>query len=128
MTRTATMGLMMVGGFVVLLVAASLAFVDLSGDGVGAGVGIGAALGLVNLAVGSLVTRRSLRHGMKSVTTTLVGGFGARLVVLVALFLVFQQSHAVDPAAFGLTFMAFFFVYLGVELLMVERTRTGRTA
>lgn len=127
MTRTGTVVLAMIGGFIALLLV-SFAFVKMDGNGVPAGVGIGAALGLVNLAVGGLITRRSLRHGMRSALTTLLGGFGARAFLLVALFLIFQHTKAVDPAAFALTFIVFFFVYLGVELLMVERHRSRTPA
>lgn len=124
MTRSGTQGLIMVGGFVALLVFATLAFVDLDGDGV-RGTLVGAGLGVVNLAVGYVITRRALRHGMKSAMATLAGGFLARLFVVVGLMLVFRQTDAVDPAAFALTFLVFFFVYLGLEMLLVERSLAG---
>ena len=130
MSRTTTQGLLMTGGFIGLLILAALAFVE--PDGAGArGALIGAALGLVNLGIGYAVTRRSLRHGMKSAMATLAGGFLARLFVVVALMLLFRRTDSVDPAAFALTFLVFFFVYLGVEMLLVERSvgsSTRRTA
>lgn len=122
MTPVATRGLLVTGGFVVLIVAVSLFFVNFSSAGA-RGVAIGAALGIVNLAAGLFVTRRSMRQGIKSTTATIAGGFGARLVVLVVLFLVFRGSSTVDAAAFGLTFVAFFFVYLATEIVMIERLR-----
>lgn len=125
MTRTATQGLAMIGGFIVLLVVVAATFVRLDAAGV-RGVAIGAGLGVLNLAVGSLLARRSLRRGMKSATATLITGFSARLIALVALILVFERTHSVDPAAFGLTFLVFFFVYVGVEMLMVERLSASR--
>lgn len=121
MTRTATQGLVMVGGFIGLLVVATVAFVDLDREGV-RGTAIGAGLGLLNLAVGYVVTRRTLRHGMKSAMATLAGGFLVRLFVVVGLMLLFRRTGSVDPAAFALTFLVFFFVYLGVEMLLVERS------
>lgn len=124
MTRTATQGLVMVGAFIALLVVVSATFVDLDGDGV-RGTVIGAALGLLNLTVGYLVTRRTLRRGMKSAMATFVGGFLARLIVLSGLMVLFQRTGAADPAAFALTFLVFFFVYLGVEVLVVERSLDG---
>ena len=124
MTRTATQGLVMVGAFIGLLVVVSVAFVDLDREGM-LGAVIGAGLGLVNLAVGYLVTRRTLRHGMKSAMATLAGGFIARLLVVVGLMVFFQRTGAADPAAFALTFLVFFFVYLGVEVLVVERSVGG---
>jgi len=127
MTRTTTAGLAMVGGLIVLLVAASAAFIELDGDGL-LGAGIGAGLGLLNLAVGYLLTRRSLRRGMKSALRTLLGGFFARLLAVVGLTLAFQRTEAVDAVAFALTFLVFFFAYLGLEVLLVERTLTGRPA
>lgn len=120
MSRTASQGLLMVAGFVGLLVLAALAFVEPDDDGA-RGAAVGAGLGIVNLAVGYLLTRRSLRHGMKSAMTTLAGGSIARLFVVVGLMLVFRRTESIDPAAFALTFLVFFFVYLGVEMFLVER-------
>lgn len=114
----------MVGGFVALLVLAAVAFVEPDGEGT-RGAAVGAALGLVNLGVGYLVTRRSLRRGMKSAMATLGGGFIARLFVVVTLMLLFRRTGSVDPAAFALTFLVFFFVYLGVEMILVERSLAG---
>lgn len=124
MTRTATQGLLMIGGFVVLLFVTSMLFVNANGNGV-RGAAIGAGLGIVNLGVGFVLTRRSLRQGMRSAMATLLGSFLARAVILVALILAFERTTTVDAAAFALTFLVFFFVLLGVELLMVERARSG---
>lgn len=125
MTRTATQGLMMVGGFIGILLVVTVSVVNFDRNG-GRGVAIGAGLGLVNLAVGYLVTRRALQRGMTSATATLAGGFFARLVVVAGLVVVFQRGEAVDPAAFALTFLVFFFVYLLVEVLLVERSANQR--
>lgn len=124
MSRTASQGLLMVGGFMGLLVLAALAFVEPNGDGA-RGAAIGAGLGLLNLAVGYVITRRSLQHGMKSAMATLAGGFIARLLVLTGCILLFRRTGSVDPAAFALTFLVFFFAYLGVEMILVERSLTA---
>ena len=121
MSRTTSQGLLMVGGFMGLLVLAAMVVVEPNVDGA-RGAAIGAGLGLVNLAVGYLVTRRSLRSGMKSAMATLAGGFLARLFVVVALMLLFRRTDSVDPAAFALTFLVFFFAYLGVEMILVDRS------
>jgi predicted Na+-dependent transporter len=121
MTRTASQALVMVGGFIGLIVVAAVAVVKPDGAGL-RGALIGAGLGLLNLAVGYLVSRRALSRGMKSATATLAGGFFARLVVVAGLVLIFQRTDAVDPAAFALTFLVFYFVFLGVEVLLVERS------
>lgn len=121
MTRTATQGLVMIGAFVALLLVTAAAFVNFDGHGL-LGTAIGAGLGIVNLALGLLATRRALRLKMNSAVATVAGGFILRLLAVVVLMVVFQRTEAVDPAAFALTFLVFFFVYLGVELLMVERS------
>lgn len=121
MTRTATQGLVMIGAFVALLLAAAAAFVKFDGHGL-RGTAVGAGLGVLNLALGLLATRRALRLKMSSAVGTVAGGFILRLFAVVVLMVVFQRTEAVDPAAFALTFLVFFFVYLGVELLMVERS------
>lgn len=129
MTRTTTVGLAMVGGFTILLVVASAAFVDLDPEGL-RGTAVGTGLGLLNLVVGYFVTRRALRRGMKSAMRTLLAGFFLRLVAVVGLMVVFQRIKTVDPVAFALSFLVFFFVYLGVEVYLVERSLNGtrRTA
>jgi hypothetical protein len=120
-SRTASQGLVMVGAFIGLLVVVAVAFVEPDGDGA-RGALIGAGLGFLNLGVGYLVTKRSLRHGMKSAMATLAGGFIARLFVVAGLMLLFRRTGSVDPAAFALTFMVFFFAYLGLEMVLVERS------
>jgi hypothetical protein len=120
-SRTASQGLIMVGAFIGLLVIVALAFIEPDGDGA-RGALVGAALGLVNLGVGYLMTRRSLRQGMKSAMATLAGGFRARLFVVAGLMLLFRRTDSIDPAAFALTFMVFFFAYLGLEMVLVERS------
>ena len=125
MSRTASQGLLMVGAFIGLLVVATLAFIEFDGDGA-RGAAVGAVLGLLNLGVGYFVTKRSLRVGMKSAMATLAGGFLARLFVVASLMLLFRRTDSIDPAAFALTFMVFFFAYLGLEMVLVERS-TART-
>jgi predicted Na+-dependent transporter len=133
MSRTASQGLVMVGGFIAILLVAALVFVK-PDQGGARGAAIGAGLGLVNLGVGYLLTRRALRQGMKSAMATLAGGFIARLFVVVSLMILFRRTDSIDPAAFALTFLVFFFVYLGLEMVLVERSlapsseRTARSA
>lgn len=124
MTRTATLGLAMVGGLILLLAVASAVFIKADREGL-RGTAVGAGLGLLNLAVGYLVTRRALRRGMKSAMTVLLSGFFVRLLVVVGLMVVFQRTKAADPTAFALTFLVFFFVYLGIEVVLVERSLDG---
>jgi hypothetical protein len=123
-SRTGTQGLLMVAGFVGLLLLTAVVFVTPDGDGA-RGAAIGAALGLVNLGAGYLVTRRALRQGLKSAMATFTGGFIIRLLALVFFILLFRRTGSVDPAAFAITFMVFFFAYVGVELLLVERSAAG---
>ena len=124
MTPIAQRGLVLVGGFLVLVAATTAAFVSFN-SAAARGIAIGVGLGVLNLVVGSLLTRRSLRkEGMTAAMANLAGGFGVRLVLLVTLFLVFRNSSTVSATAFALTFVAFFFVYVAVEILMVERFRS----
>ena len=125
MTRTATQGLLMVAGLVAMLMVAAASVIDWDSDGV-TGAMIGVALGVANLAVGYALTQRALRRGMRSATALLAGGFIVRLFLVVGLMLLFRGTDAVDPTAFALTFLVFFFVYLGVEVLLVERSANRR--
>jgi hypothetical protein len=110
----------MLAVFVVGLVVVLLASVSLDDDG-RRGILIGAGLGLLNLAVGYPVMRWALRRGMKTALTALSSGFIARLVLVAGLIVYFQRTGEADPTAFAITFLVFFFVYLGLELLLVER-------
>jgi hypothetical protein len=120
MTQNATPGLILAGAFVVVLVVVLIASAELDKEGV-RGTLVGAGLGLLNLAVGYLVMRRAFRQGIKKALMTVVGGMITRLVVVAGLMILFQRTGAADPAAFALTFLVFFFVYLGLEVLLVER-------
>jgi hypothetical protein len=59
---------------------------------------------------------------MKRALTTVAAGMIVRLLLVAGLMILFQRTGAADPAAFALTFLVFFFVYLGVEVLLVERS------
>lgn len=120
MTPIAKRGLLLAAGFVLLVGAVSAVFVNFDGSAE-RGIAIGFGLGVVNLVLGIFVTKRALEKGIRSATATVMGGFGLRFVLLVTLFLVFKQSSTVDAAAFGLTFVALFFVYLAAEIVMVEQ-------
>ncbi|MHC4550126.1 MAG: hypothetical protein ACYTEZ_15245 [Planctomycetota bacterium] len=127
MNRTATVGLALVAGMVLLLAAASVLLIDFDRAGWN-GAAVGAGVGLVNLALGYWITRRALRRGMRSAMATLLGGFFARLLVVVALVVVFHRTQAVSEVAFALVFMVFFFAYIALEVVLVERTVSRRTA
>ena len=116
-------GLLLSIGFVALIAAAAGALVSFNGAAA-RGVALGVALGIVNLVAGLLVTRRSLDSGIKSVTGMITLGFGIRLIVIVTLFMIFRHSSTISASAMGLTFVAFFFVYLAAEIVMVERHRS----
>lgn len=124
MMRTTSVGLAAVGAIVLLLAGAFVHFVRLDAPAWN-GVAVGAGLGLLNLAVGWRVSARALRRGMRSAMTTLLGGFVARMVVLCGLVLVFHAVDGVSEVAFALTFMLFFFLYVALEIVLVERTLDG---
>ncbi|MHC4135990.1 MAG: hypothetical protein ACYS0K_13505 [Planctomycetota bacterium] len=128
MTRTVSVGLALVAGMVLLLAAASVLLIDFDRAGRN-GALAGAGLGVLNLGLGYWLTRRSLRRGMKSAMATLLGGFLVRLVLVVALAFAFHSVEGISEVAFALVFMVFFFVYVAIEVLLVERTlQTGKPA
>ncbi len=127
MRRAVASGLVMLGVTIAVLVVAAVAFVSFEGDAVRGAV-VGAALGLVNLMLGYRATKRTLKRGIRSAMATRAAGFGARLLVLAGLVILFQRTGVADPAAFALTFLAFFVVYLVVEVLVVERSLSNSDA
>lgn len=127
MSALAKRGLLAAIGFVVLVGALSAIFVSFD-RAAALGVAIGAGLGIANLVVSLSLTRRSMHKGVQTATAVAMGGFFVRLVALVALFLVFKQTTAIDATAFGLTFVTFFFIYLAAEIVMIEQHRAPRSA
>lgn len=114
---------------VALVLAAVLAPLALA-DPAARGVVIGAALGLVNLILGTHLTQRSLEGEPGTALLGVVAGFAARFFVLVALLGVFTYATglAVSPAAFGFTFVAFVFVYFGIESAVALRFQRREAA
>lgn len=127
MTRASSRGLLLTGGVLALAAAVSVVFLTFNGAGA-RGIAVGIALGIVNLVAGLLLTRRSLHRDMMQVTGTVLGGFAARLAVVVGLFFIFKQTSTIDAPAFALSFVAFFFVYLVAEIIMVEQSLSSRSA
>ncbi|MHC4937595.1 MAG: hypothetical protein ACYTHK_01340 [Planctomycetota bacterium] len=121
MSTNTTIGILAAGAFVILLGVALFMAVDFDGPGL-AGIGIGAAIGLLNLVVGLWLTSRALRVGGKSVLRTMLGGFFARFVTLAVLIVVFHSMEAVNEIGFGITFMIFFMIFMGLEVRLVEKS------
>ena len=95
--------------------------VDFDGPGL-AGIGIGAALGALNLALGLWLTARALRKGGKTVLRVMMGGFLIRFVTLAVLIVLFHSMEGVSEIGFGITFMIFFMVFMGLEVRLVEKS------
>ena len=121
MTTNTTIGYFAAGAFVLILGAALAFAVEFDGPGL-AGVGLGALIGTLNLVVGLWLTARALRKGSKSVLPTMMGGFFARFVTLVVLIVVFHEMESVSAIGFGITFMIFFMVFMGLEIRLVEKS------
>ncbi len=94
------------------------------------GVLIGGALGVANLLVGAHFTNRSLAGEPGDALVHIAAGFGARFIVLVALLALFTFATGlgVSPAAFGFTFVAFVFVYFGIESAIALRFQRQEAA
>ena len=121
---TKNLGIAMTAGMVLVIFAALVHFVTFDRDGI-LGLVIGAGLGLLNMAASYAMASRALKQGMTSAMTTLMGGFFARLVLLVVLMLWFQKLAAVDAVAFALSFMMLFFMTVAIEIQLVNRTLSG---
>ena len=124
-TNARNLGLAMTAGMTLLLLLALLFTVEFDRAGL-SGIAIGAGLGLANLVIGYKIALRSLHKGLTSLMAAMMGGA------------VRQDDRsrspccsgstgltAVDEIAFGITFMAFFFAYLGVLVVLVERVLGG---
>ena len=109
-----------VGFFAILLVGGLSWYVG--GDSARlAGAGIGATCGLLNMAIGLPLTMRAMRSGTTALLNVIVGGFIANLVAVVALTIVFHRMQSVNPIAFALTYVTFFFIFDGLKVFMVEK-------
>ncbi len=94
------------------------------------GLLIGGALGLANLLIGAHFTSRSLAGQPGDALVHIAAGFGVRFIVLVALLALFTFATGlgVSPAAFGFTFVAFVFVYFGIESAIALRFQRQEAA
>lgn len=124
---TRNTGIAIVACMVLMLMVATLSFVRFDNAGI-LGLSIGIGLGLVNMAISYKLTTATMKDptkGMESALTVLLGGFFARLLLLVVLILLFQRTPAVDAAGFAMGFMILFFANMAIELMSLSRTWNG---
>lgn len=121
MNQNTTIGILAAGTFALLLGGALVFAVEFDGPGL-VGIGLGALVGTLNLVIGLWLTSRALRAGGKSVLRTVMGGFFARFVTLAVLIVVFHSMESVNEIGFGITFMIFFMVFMGLEVRLVEKS------
>ena len=114
-------GVFVLGAIIVLLVIVMLTQTELAGP-TWAGMGIGAALGTLNLFVGTALTGRALKRSNEAVLRTMLGGFFIRLLGLVGLIFVFHKLTWINEIAFALAFMIFFCLFLAVEIRIIDRS------
>jgi len=86
------------------------------------GIAAGAGLGLVLMILGLI----SLRSGLKSESKTaalghVFGGFGLRMLVLVAGVGALVYTKWANPAGFALAFLAMVMLYLGLQVHFVNQ-------
>lgn len=116
----------LIGSLAVLAVGAALCVV--ASSPVTRGFVIGAALGIVNLWLGLALLHRCLRTPKGDIMIVVAIGFGARLVVMLAMLAVVGATAAVSAPAFGFTFLGFVIVYFGIEVLMATRMQEWSVA
>jgi hypothetical protein len=119
--QNTTIGILAAGAFALLLGGALVYAVEFDGPGL-AGIGLGALVGTLNLVLGLWLTSRALSNGGKTILGTVMGGFFARFVTLVVLIVVFHSMESVNEIGFGITFMIFFMVFMGLEVRLVEKS------
>ena len=134
MNKAKNIGLAMTAAMTLLLVFLLLLVVDFDRAGL-VGVSIGAGLGLLHLLAGAWLARRALSNAdrpgsMTAIMGTMLGSMFVKMVVLIGLLLWFHTLPGINEIAFALTFMIFFFAYLGVLVMLVERilNRNGSPA
>ena len=114
-------GIFVLGAIIVLLVVVMLTQYELAGP-TWAGIGIGAALGTLNLFIGTALTGRALKRSNQAVLRTMLGGFFIRLLALVGLIFAFNKLSWINETAFALAFMVFFCLFLAVEIRIIDRS------
>lgn len=110
-----------VGTFAVLLLGGISWYVGTDGTRL-LGAAIGGGLALLNMAVFLPLTLRSLRNGSQAVLRTIVSGFLVNLLLVVVLTVAFHKMEAISETAFALTYVAIFFVFDGLKVLLVEKS------
>ena len=126
--KPTTLGITAVFGGLLLLGFAFVETTDLDAAAF-RGAGIGAVLGILNLIAGLSFARSSIKGEMDHALKSMVFGFFARGAILIGLVLWFGRIEAIDATGFALSFMAFFLVYLMLEVRMIDGAmRARRTA
>lgn len=85
------------------------------------GVGWGAIAGGLNIAVAGWLLARTLRRRPELAVRVSVGGFFVRMLLLLGLTFAFWKTDGVDEMSFAVSFMIFFFAFLFVEIVLLDR-------
>ncbi len=121
MSNTSLAALVGVGLFAVLLLGGISWYVGTDSARL-MGAAIGGGVALLNMAVFLPLTLRSLKQGGDAVMKTIVGGFMLNLLLVVVLTVAFHRIEAINATAFALTYVAIFFVFDGLKVLLVEKS------
>ena len=122
--KRSTGGVILFAGAILVIAVAYLLTTPLDGPLL-VGVLFGAALGGFNILVSYMGITRALSKGQTAVVGMMLGGFFARLTVLVLLVLYFQTQPWVNEVAFAVSFMVFFCVFMAIEIHLVQRSLNG---
>jgi hypothetical protein len=93
---------------------------ELSGPSMN-GLLIGAGLGGLNLLVEAFALLWALAKRPTATLKLSLGGFFFRLVLVSVLIVVFHGVESVDAVTFGLTYVASFFLFLGLQIWIISR-------
>lgn len=87
------------------------------------GIAAGGGLGVLLMLFGLWTMRKALKETeRKSALGHALGGFFLRMVAVVVGTLLFVYTGWASPVGFALSFMAMVFVYLGVEVYLVQKS------
>jgi len=81
----------------------------------------GAALGTLNVLLGFAAIEYAFDKSMTAFTSTLIGGMGIRLLVLLGALALLIAAAGVHVAALTISLFYFYTVYLVVEILYIQK-------
>jgi len=91
-----------------------------------AAVAAGAALSTVNVMLGYMAIRYSFDRSHTTFLKAVLGGMGLRLFFMLGAFIALIAGFGMHPVALTVSLLGFYTVFMGLEIVYIQRRMTVR--